>query len=690
MPTTPPISQSVLTSSGNLPPREGAGALLLWTAILVIGGVCAALGANQQRKSDLENAQRGQVAAYLQGQANQFVSNVIQAAAMGPGSQQASASMLASRERTRQALSVLQQGGSLSVLGVDLPPLPQQAQAAARTAQMSLTAFDQAATPILNSAQSLADFGASLSQFDQSAADFAQAAEAAQKMPRLSTGPWGNAIAQVVSDLAPDGRPMSSAILAATVPANDPRLIQLRTRVSDMHNLARASVNESSMSQTDRAALSAMARAATGMLTSMDQALKQRQALAQLSSALPGAIEAAPAVDSAVSGIVSTLARLSADSSRQWLWVSLLGWGLLFLGAVMLVRQGWDAINRHYRLLLDGRNSQVLLAANDRLSNRLRRILSLESREEQLKESPDSPVFTLATLINKILEQRQSAAAVMEEHGQQLLRTIHELDALVAQLASAQQDADRMVGSSHINTGHFAGLVAQSSEDLHAHRQSVQHAIDQVSRLSGLTQGALWKLDQVREKTQDASKRIKRLGESAQAVSSSSDSVRDIARQAKVLALNLAIGAAQRGEDGRIFAEVAKELESLANDLDTAVGDINFQANGIQDDSRQTVEVMEQGVASIVECARMSGDATAETKSLLSHVQEMDKRQEEISESLAAASKGVMSEQNSLANALLAIRQQGEKISVLRDRLASPRSTIQAFRSWLGQLGRDI
>lgn len=682
-------TQTSMTAGGNIPSREGAGSMLLWTALLVIGGACAAFGAFQHRKADLEAAHRNQAAVYLQGQANQFVSQVIQSGSQGPGSHLAASSVIDTRERTRTVLSVLQRGGPLPQLNLYISPLPDQGQALARAAHSSLSNFDQAAQPILTSAPALAKMGVALSAFDQASTQFLAAADETRKSPRFAAGSWGNALSQVVRDLAPDNQPLSSSFLAGGTPSNDPRITQIRTRVADMHNLARASVNDNSMSQGERASLTAMARAATGMLNAMDEVLRQRANTASIASSLPAAVEAAPAVDSSISSLVAGLSRLPSGS-QNWVWVSIIGWVIAALGGLMLLRQGWDALGRQYHLYMDARNAQVLATAHDRLSNRLRRILSLESREQQLREPPESPAFTLATLINKILEQRFGAAGIMEEHGQDLLRIAHEMDAILNQMSGFQQDSDRLVASSHINTGHFSGLVSQGVEDLLRHRDEMDVAINQVSRVSGLTQSALWALDQVREKTQDASKRIKRLGESAQSVSSSADAVRDIARQAKVLALNVAIGAAQRGEDGRIFADVAKELESLARDLDIAVADIDFQSNGIQDDSRQTVEVMEQGVASIVECAKLSGDANVETKNLLTHVQNMDQRQAEIAEGLEAASKGVLKEQGSLATALAAIRQLGDKITALRERLATPRSAVHAFRAWLGQLGRDI
>ena len=690
MPTSHHISQG-LTLSGNTPAKEGAGALLLWAGLLLLGGICAALGANQQRRSDLEMAQRSQVAVYFQGQSQQLVSQTLQAASLKPGSEHAASELSSTRDRARQALSALQQGGSVSALGVDISPLPPSAQPMARNAQMALSAFDQAAGPILASTESLTGYGKSLSGFDQAAQEFAEASATASKLPRLSSGPWGNAVSQVVQDLVPSGHPLSSSVLLVpSVSPTDTRLAQVRTRVNDIHNLARASLNEGSLTTTDRNTLASMARAGTGMITNMDASLRLRATTVPAVEALPAATSAVPEVEGAATAIISSLQSASSDVSRQWLWVSLVGWGVLLVGVIMLVRQCWYAVDRQYQLLLDGRQGQALLTANDRLSNRLRRILSLESRDEKIKESPESPNFSLVSIINKMLEQRLSAAISMEEQGQFLTQVSHEMEAIVTNLLNSQQEIERQIASSHLNTGHFSGLVTQSSEDLSEHRQQMSQTIDQVSRLSGLTQGALWKLDSVREKTQDASKRIKRLGESAQAVSSSSDSVKDIARQAKVLALNVAVEAAQRGEDGRVFADVAKELESLARDLDAAVNDINFQADGIQDDSRQTVEVMEQGVSSIVECAKMSGDATSETKALLTHTQQMDQKQGEISEGLSSAAKGVLSEQSSLAQALVGIRQQSKQITALRERLSVPRSAIQAFRAWLGQLGRDV
>jgi methyl-accepting chemotaxis protein len=690
MSSHPTFSQSQMTGAGRLPPREGAGALLLWAALLLLGGGAAALGSAQQRQAEVDASNRVQVGVYYQAQAQRFTTLALAAGAGQPGSGPAALAVSPARDQAQQALSVLQRGGNLPALSLEVSPLPASSTSAARSAQVALTAFDQAAGPILASAEALAAQGDSMAVFDAAGQDFVASAARAAQSARLSSGPWGTAVNQLVRDLAPEGSAwLSSTLLAPSVTATDPRIALVRQRAQEMVRLAQASVRDPSLSSTDRALLAAMARSAKSMSDSVEKVLRQRTTVAAAAAAVPPALATVPQVE-ATSAQLVTAARQASSESSQWLWVTVAGWGVLLLALIMLVRQCWLAVDRQYQLTLDGRLGQLVLTANEKLSTRLRRILSLESRDSQLKEAPDSPNFVLASTINKLLDQRNAAASVMEDQGQALIQSLHEMDGLLSAMSSTQGEADRIVASSHINTGHFSALVSEFSDQLARLRQPMATGLDQVSRLSGLTQGALWKLDAVRETTQDASKRIKRLGESAQAVSSSSDSVRGIASQAKVLALNLAVEAAQRGEDGRVFADVAKELESLARDLDGAVGDIDFQSNAIQDDSRQTVEVMEQGVANVVECARLSGDATTAAKGLLAHVQDIDQSQLEISSGLSAAAQGVLSEQGSLAQALAGIRSQAERLEAMRERAATPRSAVQAFRAWLGQLGRDI
>ena len=685
------LSQSGLTTSARLPPKEGASSLILWSALLVLGGICAAVAGIQQRAAAVEAAQRVQVAIYYQGQVQKFVSDTLSAGSGQADATGATQQISQVRDRARAALSTLQQGGRVADLGVEISPLSAQGISAAKIAQTSLSTFDQAASPILASTDTLSALGQAILTYDQAALDFSQQASRASRAPRLASGAWGAAVTQVSRDLTSSGAALpSSILLGASAAPNDPRIALVRQRAGEMARLAQAAGAEATLSTGDRDILAAMARSSAAMVEGVDAVLRQRAAAAPAAAAVPSATAAAPAVFNGAESLLDTTRNLASAGGQQWMWVALFGWGLALLSLIMLLRQCWQAVERQYQLALDGRLGQSVLHANDRVASKLRRILTLESRDDHLKEAPESPNFTLVSIVNKVLDQRASAANVMEAQGHVLTRVNHEVDALIAQMISTQTETDRILASSHINTGHFSALVSDSSESLGGLRNDMSLTLDQISHLSGLIQGALWKLDAVRESTQAGSKRIKRLGESAQAVSSSADSVRQLARQAKVLALNVAVEAAQRGEDGRVFADVAKELESLAQDLDTAVGEIDFQSMAIQDDSRHTVEVMEEGVSNIVECSKMSGDATAATKSLLTSVQSLDQRQTEISSELDAAAKGVLSEQESLANALAGVRSQSDRLGALRDRSSAPKGVIQAFRTWLGQLGRDI
>lgn len=86
---------------------------------------------------------------------------------------------------------------------------------------------------------------------------------------------------------------------------------------------------------------------------------------------------------------------------------------------------------------------------------------------------------------------------------------------------------------------------------------------------------------------------MQRLGESSGQIGDIVGVINDIADQTNLLALNAAIEAARAGEHGRGFAVVAGEVRRLAERTKGATEEIAGTIRSIQDETRATLQVME-------------------------------------------------------------------------------------------------
>jgi methyl-accepting chemotaxis protein len=105
---------------------------------------------------------------------------------------------------------------------------------------------------------------------------------------------------------------------------------------------------------------------------------------------------------------------------------------------------------------------------------------------------------------------------------------------------------------------------------------------------------------------------INRLGSRAESIGGILTVIEDITDQTGLLALNAAILAAQAGEHGKGFAVVAAQIRELANRTAASTQEISGLIASVQEDTRDAVEVMRNGVIMAevgTRLARETGDA---------------------------------------------------------------------------------
>ena len=148
------------------------------------------------------------------------------------------------------------------------------------------------------------------------------------------------------------------------------------------------------------------------------------------------------------------------------------------------------------------------------------------------------------------------------------------------QIAAAAQEMTATIGEISHNAENASIASRKSAETANEGGAVMQAAASTMERISTATSSVAGKMTALAERSQEIGKVV--------------TVIQDISEQTNLLALNAAIEAARAGEHGRGFAVVAGEVRRLAERTRTATEEIAGTIRSIQDETRQTLSLMEE------------------------------------------------------------------------------------------------
>ncbi len=210
----------------------------------------------------------------------------------------------------------------------------------------------------------------------------------------------------------------------------------------------------------------------------------------------------------------------------------------------------------------------------------------------------------------------------MAESMHALLRTVQQTVSRLGQTATVVSTSAMTVANSSEKQSESASAMAAAVEELTVgiheisdHTTGAQRISDEAQQLS--TEGGLIveqtvaEMKLIAQSVNHSSDVIAELGRQSDAISAIVGTIKDIADQTNLLALNAAIEAARAGEQGRGFAVVADEVRKLAERTTQSTQEISTMIGAIQQGTAGAVRSMQEGVARVNDGVALSQRAGA-------------------------------------------------------------------------------
>ncbi len=261
-------------------------------------------------------------------------------------------------------------------------------------------------------------------------------------------------------------------------------------------------------------------------------------------------------------------------------------------GVGQAMRHHLESVSQLDRALKDG------LSAQDAIGDNVEGL-------SRSAEATSSSILQMVAINNEVTDNIHNLSVSVQETTtaieemtfsvKEVAKNIEELSTAAEETAASMNEMDVSISQVETNANETSKLSETVTTD----------AETGVSAINKTIHG----IDKIKESSRVAAEVIGSLGAKIDEIGNILTVIDDVAEQTNLLALNAAIIAAQAGEHGRGFAVVADEIKALAERTGSSTKEIADLIKTVQDESRNAITVMSQGVSDVDEGVRLGHNA---------------------------------------------------------------------------------